>query len=121
MRFYQNQMSFFGLNEKNNTSEYGSIVYGQWTFVLFESFFRFWTFFPIAAFGSFHYEESVCSEFSFDFSLGHQITLSEVDVIDCEAHSIVVGFVFVKIHSAQSICVGYLLSWCVLQLIVETY
>ena len=75
-------------------------------------------FFPIAAFDSFHYvlEESVCFNFSFDFFLGHQITLGEVEYIDCEAHSIVVRFVFVKIHSAQSICMGYLLSWRVLQL-----
>ena len=66
-------------------------------------------------------EESVCSKFSFDFSLGQQITVGEVDVIDCEAHSIVVRFVFAEIHSAQSICMGYLLSWCALQLIVETH
>ena len=76
-----------------------------------------------AAFDSFQHvlEVAVCSIFSFDSSLGHQITLSEVDVIDCEAHSIVVGFVFVEIHSAQSICMGHLLSWCVFELIVEAH
>ena len=94
-------------------------MYGQCIFLLFKPFFRFWTLIPIADFDSFHYnlEESVCSKFSFDFSLGHQITLSEVDVIDCDAHSIVVGFVFVKIHSSQNICMGvcspgvYFNSW----------
>ena len=60
-------------------------------------------------------------QFRFGFCMGPHITLSEVDVIDCEAKSTVVGFVFVKIHSVQSICVGYLLSWRVLQLIVETH
>ena len=65
-------------------------------------------------------EESVCSKFSFDFCLGHQINVGEVDVIDCEAHSIVVRFV-VKTYSAQSICRRYLLSCCVPQLIVETH
>ena len=81
------------------------------------------TLFPIAAFDSFHYvpEESVRSKFSFEFCLGHQITVGEVDAIDCEAHSIVVRFVFAKIHSAQSICMGYLLSWCVPQLKDETH
>ena len=36
---------------------------------------------------------------SFYFSLSHQIFMNEVDVIDCEAHSIVVGFVCVSICS----------------------
>ena len=40
---------------RNNTSEDNSIVLGQCIFVLFESFFRFWTLFPIAAFDSFYY------------------------------------------------------------------
>ena len=78
---------------------------------------------PFSESDSFHYvlEESVCSKFSFYFCLGHQITLGEVDVIDCEAHSIVVRFVFVKIHSSQSVCMGYLLSWRVLQFLVKTH
>ena len=85
-------------------------------------FFRFWTLFSITSFDSFNYvpEESVCSKFGLDFRLGNQISLSEIDVIDCEANSIFVGFAFVKMHSAQSICLGYLLSWRVFQLIVKT-
>ena len=47
-------------------------------------------------------QDSVCSKFRFDSCLGHQITLNQVYVIDCKAHSIVVGFVFVKIHSVQN-------------------
>ena len=69
----------------------------------FRIFFSFWTLFPIAAFVSFHYvmQNFVCSKFRFDSCLGHQITLNQIYVIDCEAHSIVVGFVFVKNHSVQ--------------------
>ena len=55
------------------------------------------------------------------FCLGHQVTLGEGDDIACEAHSIVVRFVFVEIHSAQNICMVYLASWRVLQLIVKIH
>ena len=43
---------------------------------------------------------------TFNFCLGHQCTLSEVDVFDYEAHPIVVGFIFFEIHSAQGISMG---------------
>ena len=49
------------------------------------------------------------------------VTLSEVDVIDCEAHSIVVGFVITKNHSAERICVVYLISRCLIQIKVKTH
>ena len=55
------------------------------------------------------------------FFLGDEISFNEVDVIDCEAHSIFIGFVIIKVHSAQSICVGFLFSWHQLELKVETH
>ena len=66
--------------------------------------------FSICRFDSFHYvpEESVSSNFSFDFCLFHQITSSDVDVIDCEAPLIVVVYiltivVYINIQQERSI------------------
>ena len=79
--FCQNQLSQFGWNERSNASilipscMVSASLCCSNTFSASEQF-------PIAAFDSFHYilKESVCSKFGFNFCLGHQINLSEVDV-----------------------------------------
>ena len=75
-------------------------------FLLFESFFRFLKLLPIVEFISVHYvsEEYVCFEFSFDFCVAEKITLNELDVVECEAQSIVFGFFNIKNPCALNIC-----------------
>ena len=89
-------------------------------------FFHLWTLFPTAAL-NFFYDDlkgSVYFKFSFGDCWDYQITLKKVDVVECERHSIVFGFVIIKSYSAQSMCVGHLLSWCLFQLklkILQSY
>ena len=89
----------------------------------FEFIFYFGALFSITNFDLSNYvlKTSVCSKIGSDFSFGHHVSLSEVNVVDCKTHSIVVRLAFKKMHSAQSSGIGYMLFWCVLQLKVEVH
>ena len=81
---------------------------------VFQILFGFRTLFSIDVFDSFHYvlEKSFCSKFIFDFCLGHQNTLSELDANG--EHTIVVGFVTIKPILLKA-SARVLPCWCALQ------
>ena len=120
MCFCQNQLSEFGRNGGNKKLWNDFVVYSQSILVLCKLFFASQYVFQLPVFLSLILSWiSLLVHVSFWLQRGQQIFLTALDAAFTEAHFVSLRTVFFRIHSAQSICMVYLLSCGLLQLYVK--